>query len=463
MPTTGKGGSSSETTSTGEAATSVDATSEESARVGASTAKKGTQRSASETAARASALLATGRGVSDSAITVGVILVPGLAEMRAAMVGSENCGNDCGDNRIQAQAVIDLINARGGVAKRKLVPIYHDLDIKENFDVSAQEACSKFTEDHQVFAVVDQDGSGPWAEQMTACLAKRGTPRIGPMETDTKFADDFAPYYYDPSGITLTRAGRVHVAGLVKLGFFEPAAKIGLLRYDRPTDERAAEQGIKLALAAQGIKLADEVAVSYPSSISDLSVTASQLSSASLRFKTNLITHVLPQDRRDLAYLFGTNAESQSYRPRYGLNSFSQPHDLQGQLPASQLRRAVGVGWMPLTDVDSPRIPTPNATRQACIDAMKKVGVAAPELNQKALSYCDDLFFLKVVGDSAKTLTTAGFQAAAEALGTTFEPALTHGARFGPGIHDGASSARPLAFDDACSCFYYVGGADPVD
>ena len=421
----------------------------------------GTQREGTGTAVSTKGLVATGRGVTASTITIGVIIGTGVAEMRQRVVGGE-CGNDCGDDRIPAQAAIDYINSQGGVAKRKIVPVFHEIDINENFDVSAQESCTDFTEDHQVFAVVDRDGSGPWAEQLIACLAKRATPRIASMETDQQFADEYAPYYYDPNMFNLTRAGPIHVLGLLKQGYFEPGAKIGLLLYDRPADRRAADQGIKRTLSAQGLTLTDEVAVSYPSSISDLSRTAAQSSSASLRFSSNGVTHLLIQDRRSLTFVFAANAESQAYRPRYGITSFSQPRELQRQLTPDSLRRMQGVGWNPVTDVDNQRIPPPNATRKLCIDIMTKAGVSSPQFDHKALTYCDSFFFLKTVADSAKVLTTADFQTAAEGLGTKVEPVLTHATRFGPGRHDGASAWRPVAFDNACTCFYYTGDLEPV-
>lgn len=444
----------------GEGPTSLDtATDQFGASAGSSAGNS--QRRGSAVAGTVAGLTATGRGVTDSTITIGVVILQGLAEIRQAFTGQE-CGRDCGDNRLQAQAVIDYVNSQGGVAKRKIVPVYHDVEASERYDIAAQEACADFTEDHQVFAVVDLDGSGPREEQLVACLADRNTPRIGYTETDQKFADDHAPYFYAPSFMNLTRAGPIHVNGLLKQGFFEAGAKIGLLRYDRPSDQRAAEQGIKRTLTANNLKLTDEVGISYLSRVSDLSVVAAQTSNAALRFRTNEISHLLIQDRRALGFIFMNSAESQNFRPRYGLTSFSQPRELPGLVPAEQLKRALGVGWLPVTDVQPQRIPPPNASRRLCIEILKKAGVSSPELNQAAMSYCDDFFFLKLVGDSAKTLSTAGFQTAAEELGTRFEPLLTHSAQFGPRRHDGASGWRPLAFDDACKCFDYVGGLEPA-
>lgn len=396
-----------QSTSTDEESTGPGAATDSSGAAGSSTSG-GSQRGGQGVAGGVGGLVATGRGVTDTTITVGVIINKGLNEVRQALIGQ--CGNDCGDNRNQAKAAIDHINSHGGVAKRKIVPVYHEVDVSENFDVSAQAACADFTEDHRVFAVVDVDGSGPWEEQLIACLAKRDTPRIGYTETDQKFVDDHAPYFYAPSFMNLTRAGPIQVLGLLRQGFFEPGAKIGLLRYDCPSDQRAAEQGIKRTLTAHNLKLTDEVAISYLSRISDISVTAAQSSNAALRFRTNQISHLLIQDRRALAFIFMDNAESQNYRPRYGLTSFSQPTPLAALVPAEQLRRTLGVGWLPVTDVHPQHFPPATASRRVCVDILNKAGEASPELNQAAISYCDGLFFLKSVGDSAKSSPPPDFK-----------------------------------------------------
>lgn len=445
----------------GEEGGKVPSESEESPSPGETASTKGPSRGPAGGGSRTAAGSAA---VTDSTIKIGFVAFKGLAEVRTAITPGE-C-YECGDNGLQIQAVVNHVNTRGGVAKRKVVPVIHEMDLRrtDTFDVWAQEACATFTEDNKVFAVVDLWGAGIYEDQLMACLARHGVPRIGYTEQDQKFADDYAPYFYSPSWINTTRAARIHVLGLVKQGFFEQGAKIGLIRFDTPSDQRAAEQGSKKALAAQGLELTEEAAVSYYNDrLSDVSVTASQMGNVVLRFQTNGITHVLIQDRALLAELVMDHAETQRYRPSYGLNSFSNLRDRENTVPKEQLQRALVVGFTPVLDIDPERAPPPNSNSQVCVDIMKKAGVAGAEGDPKGMSYCDAVFFLKMAGDNASALTVAGFRTAAEGLGTRFEPPAAHTARFGPSRHDGASAWRPLALDDGCSCFRYVGGLEQID
>jgi hypothetical protein len=47
-------------------------------------------------------------------------------------------------------------------------------------------------------------------------------------------------------------------------------------------------------------------------------------------------------------------------------------------------------------------------------------------------------------------------------MGAAFDPAFAFTTWFGPGRHDGASSAALVAYDDACGCFQYVTEPRPI-
>src|SRR5437763_937118 len=59
-----------------------------------------------------------------------------------------------GDEKANDQIVIDDINAHGGVAGRKIVPIFHGLDATSTntLDSQYQAACDDLTQYHKVFA-----------------------------------------------------------------------------------------------------------------------------------------------------------------------------------------------------------------------------------------------------------------------------------------------------------------------
>lgn len=55
------------------------------------------------------------------------------------------------DARTYDNAIIDQINRNGGVAGRKLVPLYYDFKSTDDKQVASQAACTYWTQDHKAF------------------------------------------------------------------------------------------------------------------------------------------------------------------------------------------------------------------------------------------------------------------------------------------------------------------------
>src|SRR4051794_30596599 len=109
-----------------------------------------------------------GIGITDSKIYIGVTYSSGADAANRAL------GNNIttGDQQADAQAVIDEINSSGGVAGRKLVPIYYDYQTSDArpYTTIDSEACAKFTQDNHVFAVA---GDGI-TDNFDACIDHAG-------------------------------------------------------------------------------------------------------------------------------------------------------------------------------------------------------------------------------------------------------------------------------------------------
>jgi hypothetical protein len=67
---------------------------------------------------------------------------------------------------------------------------------------------------------------------------------------------------------------------------------------------------------------------------------------------------------------------------------------------------------------------------------------------------------LRAAFTGSRDVTPEAFAAGVDRLGTSFEPAQTFSARFGPGRHAGVSSYRDLSFDDGCGCYVYGASVD---
>jgi hypothetical protein len=159
-------------------------------------------------------------------------------------------------------------------------------------------------------------------------------------------------------------------------------------------------------------------------------------------------------------FLFMPAAESQGFRPRYGLNSMNALYFLQANDPAPQLHGSIGIGWYPSDDTNGAhRVNTPN--EGVCLQIFRQVGYTDADLAE-TMGYCDTLLLLKQALDSAPAVNVAGLRAAMEKLGTGYTPASTFSARFAPGRHMQAAGAQTLAFDDGCACFRFTGGTVPI-
>ena len=98
------------------------------------------------TADAPTALPASFRGVTETAIKVGVA-VPDFDALQAAGIA-----NYQGDADIAFQAFIDVVNDNGGVFGRRIDPVYVSFDF---LDPASQDvACAEFVDDHEVFIVL---------------------------------------------------------------------------------------------------------------------------------------------------------------------------------------------------------------------------------------------------------------------------------------------------------------------
>jgi hypothetical protein len=76
------------------------------------------------------------------------------------------------------------------------------------------------------------------------------------------------------------------------------------------------------------------------------------------------------------------------------------------------------------------------------------------------LIVCDLFLFLAAALDRAGVISPGALQEGAGGLGDSFASALTFVERYAPGRYDGADAVRDLAYDQRCSCFTYLDGAN---
>jgi hypothetical protein len=418
--------------------------------------------------------------VTASEIHVGIPYAVNSAAANAAIGAA---GIDQGDEKKNSQVVIDDINSHGGVAGRKLVPEFYELDAasSDTTDTQYQAACESLTQDRKIFVLMGGDN-----ENFLRCL---NNAKVIALNENLTVQDGATfkryPYYFEITSLNLDRIAAAEVPGLNAQGYFSgswntaagaPApgkAKVGVLTFDMPTFNHAVDQVLVPALAKLGLKpdAGDIIRAPEAQRTSDVGADAAVVSNAVLKFRSDGVTHVLVLEKGGtLSLLFGNNADSQGYHPRYGANSQTGQQALvdSGAYPKSQLPGTVGIAWEPGVDItpaeNTDDGPYSNDSRRRCIALYKAAGVTYDNANAAAvaLGTCNQFWFFRDVMKNAPALNRDGFLAAANRLGTSFEATDGGLTRIDPDHHDGVAAVRYWAYKPECSCMRYTSGLIPV-
>ena len=403
----------------------------------------------------------TSKGISDTTIEVGIPFADTAAyNTTASALGGTGGFYETDDPKGIQNAVIDYMNSTGGIAGRKVVPVWFEVKVQnavteEGRTQDAQAACAAFTEDRQVFAIV---GSGQWTEDnIIECAARTKTLYIdqrvaagtGVWVSEKRFRE-VADYYYTLTGMLADRRERAMAEGLNRQGFFRPDTKVGLLTSDSPSVRDGVDRSMKPYLQAHGIPFDEAV---YPD------VIESPWQTYVLRFRDAGVTHVIfsaAGSEGMPGLLFMRAAEDQLWRPQYGISSLPAPW-LTANAPKEQLRNAKGIGWIPGLLTEPTTAVSPNDA--TCRQIMKKGGY--PEDLLIGAAFCDFFFFLRAGLERASALTPAGFASAVAGLGTSWQSVRTFGGltRFGPERHDASEMIRNFAWNETLGRFDYT--SDP--
>lgn len=431
------------------------------ARLGPTQARSGT-----ESGSLPSAIGASGGTIADARrssttgakstapLTIGVI-TSGNAGAFASSVGVPA---NFGDQRKQAQAIADYLNARGGIVGRKISLVYYDYAAGQTADVNAQAACVAFTQDRRAFAAI---GVAGMSDAYHACAKKYGLVVLS--DGDIKANSFFRRYPTTIviSDLDITRKYAAMVNALQEQKFFTAGAKIGLVYLDERNDNEGVENGMKPALARLGLAVDAETRIDGNASPGDY---AAALSSSVLSFRAKGITHVVFGAAS--AAFWAQSAAAQEYYPYLGIDSRQSPGLLmQSFNSARSLANAYGIGYQPVQDVDASRDPGfLNANQKLCKKILDDAGQgwgAARLASAAAMYLCDQLFFLSAALQGQSEATPTALLSGVAALGKTYRSPLTFSTAFTGVRHDGADAYRLLRYRNDCGCFAYVSSSRP--
>jgi ABC-type branched-subunit amino acid transport system substrate-binding protein len=346
------------------------------------------------------------------------------------------------------------INKRGGLAGCPIELDFFDFKAlaADGFDGQSQQECTHFAEDAKVALVF---AGALESRVLIECLHQHKIPVVFNGAEYYPAQDDFDKYrghLYKPDGMVTDR-WKPFIDALGSGGYFDKGAKVGILLDDDGSghNQHLVNALWKPALAARGINptvFTFQAIKGY----SDVSRVSSQFASAVLQFKAAGVTHVITTPDGNAAAIFFTQeANSQGYKPRYGLTTDSGAL-AWSTVPDGQKPRAVAVSYR-ITDVltDEVRTQTPtnvNRTRCEALYRSKNLPVA--------YAWCDALEVFREGLLHESTLTVASLQRGVEGLGTSFLSVGGYGAtRFGPGRYDGAAQVRVLNWDTASNEWKY--------
>lgn len=401
-----------------------------------------------------------GPGVTATTINVAGAYDPNAGAEDAAL-GLANANP--GDEQAEEQAVVNYVNAHGGLAGRKVNMIWYKSRSDESSTQTQQGECATWTQDRKAFIL---SGGSPLLDQ---CTAKAGG--VGLWEAivgeDTALQHEY-PTDVDLTGFSIDRGMAVTIAGLKKEGYFGQGAKVGIATWADPTYEYGIAHGAQPALSAAGVGKVPVEYISVPQSYQDLGATSSAVSSAVLKFHSEGINHVILFDGPAgvnssgiLCIEWMQQASSQHYYPKYGLNSTSGFSTGASDYPEKEMIGSEGVGWWPSWDLNSAdyaALPQ-SKSQKLCLAIEKKAKQPISNANQQSVAFgtCDFFFFLQqAFRDIHGPLNATTAMAAINAMGTSYKPDGAFGLDITSSQHSAAALVRNVAFVPSCTCYRYT-------
>lgn len=253
-------------------------------------------------------------GVDDATITIG-FGYPNLA----GAIGNSAVGLASPEEfRAMARAVVDDVNAAGGVQCRQLaIRIYEGNPINQD---QTQSTCLQVGQDAP-FMFADA-GAFVYPLGQYGCLAQQRIPTVTVAQPLTSDIDRFFPYLASTSADTETEM-HTAVLGAQQRGFFDPAngfVKLGILMDDCTPE---VNEQFEAALDRAGIP--DEQVSRYVFSCPGGGFASpAEMAQAVVQFKNrDGVTHVVPLTGGGSFLSFSQAAEQQRYRPRYLVTNYN--------------------------------------------------------------------------------------------------------------------------------------------
>jgi hypothetical protein len=395
---------------------------------------------------------------STAPVTIGIVLT---GTSNADQFGV-SLGNTYSERSID-QAIVDGLNAKGGVAGRRIKVVYANTDTgSNNWETDFAAACASFTQDNKVDVVLGYVFN--YFSSFESCLAKRGIPHL---TTSFNIPDrqELRPYplLLAMSTPTIDRRGLLKLRGASADGVMTSRSKVGVLSDTCPGTQQSLSRTFLPEARRLGLQVVKSIAIGCTNGNGDNGRAVSELQSAELQFASSGVDTVVFHSVSEgpALLLFSLNADSQGYRPTYVVSSLANLDSLKSYLPRGQIGNIHGYGWMANQDIPPSTYPKPNASQRRCLGMLAAKSIRPATSPDFAFAYniCESLFsYERALTARAGDSSGVGVISAIRAFGPRVESVINNeGSTFGPQLLDAVRGYRHVVYVPARSGFTYTG------
>jgi len=397
-------------------------------------------------------------------IEIGIILT-GVSNAKAFGVSAENTVQE----KDVDNAAIKQMNAEGGLAGRKIVPVYASTDTgSQSWDADYAAACETFTHDNHVAAVLGY--SFNFDPGFESCLNKHGIPHLSTaFNVPDKAELAKYPLLFNLSTPRIERRSIEKIDGGLKTNVLTKTNRLGIVLDECPGTLAAWNNVTKPYITSKGLNIASTFQIACAHGAGDVATIAGQAGNLVLQFRTANVDRMLVMGVSEgpPVLIIGNAAEGQGWHPWYVVSSLAQAATLGGQMPEDQAQNIHGYGWLPMQDVNPAQWPPLSTSAKRCRTMLAKQGVNLQTATDWSLAFniCEVLFLYNyALTQTHGRAWGPAIAGAIEPLGTRFVSAMNLEGKtvFSREQHDSPTLARYFSWEHACTCFKYRSTTFPI-
>ena len=348
------------------------------------------------------------------------------------------------------QAVINSINASGGVACRKIVPTYYQVDPADQSGL--EQSCLQIVQSDP-FAEIDAGGYSPYPS-LADCFMENGDPYFSTLDLSDQQRDQFYPYAFGTDA-TFELLYHNAVYGFQSLGVFNPSNGFKKLGFVYRTCVPNVVSEFSSWLSQVGVTSSQ--IVSYNFGCPSAYASPSDVEQAVLDFKQAGVTNVTEVGDGPDFPEFTSIAQGQGFDPKYDLpddgivaTSEGSPSDNY-----SNINGAIAVTDLGYGEPNTPGV-TPLPGTAKCNAIYQAAGIAP--VYQQPVGFggaiCNEMWMFAAAVDHAPALKRDALAAGLEAAGSVaFSYPGGPNSFAGPDDTTGGQYWRPIQFSSSCTCW----------